>query len=80
MKAYKGFEKGLVCQGKQYTDGEMHEEDGEVQLYGRGMHACAYPLDVFGYYPPDTDTKYRVVEIPDDTVTVTKNEVVVYRT
>nr|DAT87335.1 MAG TPA: hypothetical protein [Caudoviricetes sp.] len=51
MKSYKGFNKDMTCRGKQYAEGETYEEKA-ASCCDYGMHACEYPLDVFGYYPP----------------------------
>ena len=37
MKGYKGFEKGLVCRGKQYAENTVFEEDNAV-ICSSGMH------------------------------------------
>ena len=64
MKAYKGFDKDLKCRGFQYEiGGEYHEDDAE--LCNKGFHACEYPLDCFGYYPP-AESRYCEVEIDDN--------------
>ena len=67
IKAYKGFNKNLQCQpdgGKppfQYEVGKAYEES-EAELCSCGFHACEFPLDVFGYYPP-ADSRYCEVEL-----------------
>ena len=64
MKAYKGFDKNLQCRGYQYEiGGEYHEDSAE--LCSKGLHACEYPLDCFGYYPP-AESRYCEVEIDDN--------------
>lgn len=64
MKAYKGFDKDLKCRGFQYeVGGEYHEDSAE--LCSKGFHACEYPLDCFGYYPP-AESRYCEVEIDDN--------------
>ena len=65
MKAYKGFDKDLKCRGFQYEIGKEYEE-GKASLCNRGFHACLYPLDVLGYYPPTEKNRYCVVEIDDN--------------
>lgn len=50
MKGYKGFKKGMICRGKQYTENTVFEEDAAV-ICKRGMHFCKFPLDVLKYYP-----------------------------
>ena len=66
MKGYKAFEKGLVCRGKQYAENTVFEED-EVVICKKGMHFCAEPMDVFDYYPPESE--FAEVEAPDEAVT-----------
>ena len=51
MKGYKGFEKGLVCRGKQYAENTVFTED-KAEICRSGMHFCERPLDVLEYYPP----------------------------
>ena len=66
MKGYKAFDKGLVCRGKQYAENTVFEED-EAVICQRGMHFCAEPMDVFNYYPPESE--FAEVEAPDEAVT-----------
>ena len=67
IKAYKGFNKNLQCQPDddkppfQYEVGKEYEES-EAELCYCGFHACEFPLDVFGYYPP-SDSRYCEVEL-----------------
>ena len=67
IKAYKGFNKNLQCQPDddkppfQYEVDKAYEES-EAELCSCGFHACEYPLDVFGYYPP-ADSRYCEVEL-----------------
>ena len=49
MKGYKGFEKGLVCRGKQYTENTVFEEE-TAEICKSGMHFCENPFDVLDYY------------------------------
>ena len=50
MKGYKGFNKGLVCRGKQYEENTVAEED-EAVICRRGLHFCVNPFEVLNYYP-----------------------------
>ena len=59
MKSYKGFNKDMTCRGKQYAKGETYEEKA-ASCCDYGMHACEYPLDVFGYYPPGQSVYHEV--------------------
>ena len=49
MKGYKGFDKGLVCRGKQYKENMVFEED-EAVICKKGMHFCSNPFDVLNHY------------------------------
>ena len=48
-KGYKGFEKGLVCRGKQYAENTVFEEEKAV-ICKKGMHFCENPFDVLDHY------------------------------
>ena len=65
MKAYKGFDKDLKCQGFQYEVGKEYEEQDAI-LCKKGFHACLAPLDVFRYYAPAI-SRYCEVEIDGET-------------
>ena len=64
MKGYKGFDKNLKCQEKQYEIGKTEIEDS-ADLCNSGMHFCEYPLDCFTYYPPSNS---RYCEVDADEV------------
>ena len=49
MKGYKGFHKGMICRGKQYTENTIFEEP-EANICKNGMHFCENPFDVLDYY------------------------------
>lgn len=66
MKGYKAFDKGFVCRGKQYAENTVFEED-EAVICKKGMHFCAEPMDVFDYYPPESE--FAEVEALDEAVT-----------
>ena len=51
MKGYKGFEKGLICREKQYTENTVFEEEN-AKICESGMHFCKNPFDVWRFYPP----------------------------
>ena len=50
MKGYKGFNKGLICQGKKYEENTVFEESN-AEICRSGMHFCENPFDVLTYYP-----------------------------
>ena len=50
MKGYKGFQKGLICRGKQYAENTIFEENS-AEICKSGMHFCKNPFDVLDYYP-----------------------------
>ena len=68
MKGYKGFEKGLVCRGKQYAENTVFEED-DAEICKSGMHFCALPHQVFAHYSPGENHEFAEVEALDDPVT-----------
>ena len=49
MKGYKGFEKGLICRGKQYAENTIFEEEN-AEICKSGMHFCENPFDALDYY------------------------------
>lgn len=49
MKGFKGFDKGLVCIGKQYKENTVFEEEA-AEICKSGMHFCENPFDVLDYY------------------------------
>ena len=61
MKMYKGFDKDLKCRGYQYQIGRTEKEES-AELCERGFHACEFPMNVFGYYPP-ADSRFCEVDM-----------------
>ena len=72
MKGFKGFNKGLICRGKQYEENTAFEEDA-AKICARGMHFCKTPFDVLDYYPLFNDNgepnEFAEVEALEETVT-----------
>jgi hypothetical protein len=65
MKGYKGFNKDLTCNGKQYVIGDTATEK-TAKLCEKGIHFCEAPLDVLNYYAPATS---RYCEVKAEGVT-----------
>ena len=63
LTAYKGFDANFRCRGFQYVVGQTYEHAGPLALCQAGFHACEQPLDVFGYYPPTSDSRYALVTL-----------------
>ena len=72
MKGYKGFNKGLICRGKQYKENTVFEEP-KAEICQKGMHFCENPFDVLNYYEfVDNDgelNEFAEVEALDETET-----------
>ena len=68
MKGYKGFNKGLVCRGKQYAENTIFEED-KAEICNSGMHFCELPHQVFEYYSPGENHEFAEVEALDEAFT-----------
>ena len=49
MKGYKGYNKGLICRGKQYAENTVFEEEN-AEICKSGMHFCENPFDVLEHY------------------------------
>ena len=58
---FKGFEKGMICRGKQYAENTVFEET-KAELSERGMHFCEFPLNVFEYYSPSNNHEFANVD------------------
>ena len=61
MKCFKGFGKDLKCRDFQYEIGKEYTEE-KANICNYGFHACEFPMDVFGYYPP-SDSRYCEVDL-----------------
>ena len=64
VKGFKGFDRNLKCKDQQFKIGDKIVYKGDVKLCRSGFHFCEYPLDVFGYYPPN-DGRFAEVEADD---------------
>ncbi|MDE2097013.1 MAG: hypothetical protein KGL39_07190 [Patescibacteria group bacterium] len=51
----------MTCRGFQFAIGGEYKHEGSVKACESGFHACEYPLDVLGYYPPASSV-YAEVE------------------
>ena len=59
---YKGFDKGLMCRGFQYKEGEWMHVSDKAELCKEGVHACEAPIDCFRYYNPE-ESEFHAVEL-----------------
>ena len=59
--SYKGFDSSLRCRGFQYEVGKDYKQDAPIRCCSNGFHACEFPLDVFGYYAPGSNSRYCAV-------------------
>ena len=77
MKGYKGFNPGLICKNKQYTENTVFEEP-EAKICEKGMHFCENPFDVLGYYDlirsDGTPNEFTEVEALDEPKTDDKKK------
>ena len=64
MIAYKGFNKGLICRGYQFSKGENITE--EANCAHNGFHSAENPLDCITYYGNIKDSVYCIVEVTGD--------------
>ena len=64
IKAYKGFNKDMTCRDFQYEEGKEYVTE-KAKACECGFHACEYPLDVLGYYPPGTCVYHEVEQSGD---------------
>ncbi len=50
-KGYKAFNPDFTCNGKQYEENTIYEENGSEICKVGVMHYCENPFDVLNYYP-----------------------------
>lgn len=60
--AYKGFDKNLCCRNFQYEIGKEYFQEGEIERYKNGFHACTNPIEVLDCYEADHRSRFCVVE------------------
>ena len=65
MKGYKGFEKGLICKGKQYAENTVFEEE-TAEICESGMRFCELPHQVFEHYSSGENHEFAEVEALDE--------------
>jgi hypothetical protein len=61
IKGYKATDKDGKCRDQQFKVGETYAIDGDLRMCSNGFHFCEKMLDVYEYYPKNTET--RVFEI-----------------
>lgn len=64
MIAYKGFEKGLICRGYQFSEGLNRTE--EANCKENGFHCAENPLDCLTYYSNMEHSEYYIVNAGGD--------------
>ena len=50
MRYFKAFHPGMICNGKQYAENTVYEENGDTICEKGVMHFCETPLDCLDYY------------------------------
>ncbi len=64
MIAYKGFEKGMICRGYQFSMGKNVTEKANCRE--NGFHCAENPLDCLCYYPDMDNSEYYIVDAGGD--------------
>lgn len=65
MITYKGFEKGLICRGYQFTAGIANVCE-KAKTAREGFHSAENPLDVLAYYPNPETSEYWKCAVSGD--------------
>lgn len=65
MKAYKGFNKGLVCRGYRFKAHEVNITKA-ANCVQNGFHCAENPLDCLTYYPHWDSSEYWIVDAGGD--------------
>ena len=77
MRYFKAFHPGMICNGKQYAENTVYEENGNTICEKGVMHFCETPFDCLDYYPL-IDESGRITEFaevePLDRVLEEKNK------
>lgn len=69
MRAYKGFQKGLISKnGFKYEENKLYETKGELELCSNGFHASEDPIDCFRYYEPTSSNEFAAVTLDGEII------------
>ncbi len=60
ITGYKATDKDIKCRGYQFTPGEWHECEGDLELCGNGFHFCEQPSGPWAYYSDPTTRIWKV--------------------
>jgi len=63
MKAYKAFDKDLMCRDFQFEIGKTYKHTGAIEMCASGFHACEKLSNCFDYYEFSTNTRIAEVKI-----------------
>ena len=68
MKGYRGFEKGLICDGEQFAENTVFKKDAAELIKNgeKGMRFCAQPHEVFEYWSPGENHEFAEIEALDE--------------
>ena len=64
MRYFKAFHTGMICNGKQYAENTVYEENGDTICENGAMHFCETPFDCLDYYPL-IDESGRITEFAE---------------